>query len=281
MAMHSLSQHFNKWLLQYPQSELFGCDSGNAGCEYYHVLSPILHHLGLLNSYSAYRRVILKVLSETYLKINQPNILVVGIESEESANSLIQSLDFFKEKYQLTFIDCCPTPLNRINACLESFENNYIKTRLIDIFTPSANQLFSKFDVVFADSFLKQFSSSKKTAALGIIAKFTKNEDSRIIIREHVGDINQLLPSLWAKMEGLLKGKDWYVSGDSPESKQIQRLIEKIDHHYKKVGEIYKNPGDLKTDIIKSGLELVEEYINKKEVDRIIIAANCPSLGYA
>ncbi|GJM35109.1 MAG: hypothetical protein DHS20C18_41100 [Saprospiraceae bacterium] len=270
--MKSLIKDYKSWLFNNRNTALFNCEIGECSCEIFHLLAPILHDIGLIRSYNSYDSEIRKITSGIILGPNETNILVAGIDSELSARALIQALGVFERKYSITFLDCCPTPLLRIKESLEEHEKEYIETKLIDIFSPLANQLHSKFDIIFADSFIKQFSKAKKTEVLKILSNTAKTSNSLIIIREFLGDLDELLPRLWKQLDHLLNQKNFSFLTSPSDLKKFYLLINRLDEYYKNTGEIYRNPEELKSDLRASGLQLVEEYFSEGRADRIIVA---------
>lgn len=270
--MKSLFKQHETWLSDYQNSIFFYCEDREEGCGIFHLLTPILHDIGILQSYGSYSEEIQKIVSKVVFDLEKVNILVVGIDSESSARALNSALSVFEGRYIITFIDRCPTPLMRIQEALDVNERKYISIQEIDIFSVEAKQLYSRFDIIFSDSFVKQFSKPQKVRALKFLKKAAKNSNSLIVIREYIGNLKELLNRLWQRLDPILAQDKFNLFTSSSNKKKFYALIESLDLYYKKTGEIYSNVGELYADLLLVELKIIEEFVSEMRADRIIVA---------
>jgi hypothetical protein len=65
-------------------------------------------------------------------------------------------------------------------------------------------QFDAGFDVVLADSFVKQFASAEKPRVLERLTGMARSSASLLIMREYIGELGRLLGDLWAGLPGVL-----------------------------------------------------------------------------
>jgi len=269
--MKSLSDNHHIWFSNFQQFEYYSCRNGENNCGIYHVMSPILHDIGIFSSYGSYDTLILKITSDIFYSLSCPNILVVGVDSESSARSLINALRVFRGKYFITFLDCCKTPLNRIKDCIENPEEEHIFVKHLNIFDKMASPLFGKFDIVFADSFVKQFVSKEKNLALKVMAKFLKSEGSILIVREYIDTSNRIIKLNREKLIHLLRHNLPVFGSSKKLLEQFVTMALKFENNYTSVGELYSTSDEFKSDLVCANLVLKLEFNNKWRGDTIFV----------
>lgn len=206
-----------------------------------------------------------------FSRYSEPNIIVMGVESESSARSLINVLNSFQKKYTVTFIDCCETPLNRIRECLEGLEPQFIKTSLVDVLSTEFKSNFGMFDAVFSDSFIKQFVFTQKKEILDIFCNLLRDKNSVIIIREHFGDISKLVSLLWKKLEFLSNNDATNILKEIIENTDFIKMVKRLDKYYKLNGQLYKNETQFEVDVKFTGLDLIDKFANKNGSDKFFL----------
>ena len=269
--MSKKKNKYYDWICNYRSSNIYKCNSQN-GCRAYHVLSPILYHIGLFESYKMYYNVILRESSALFFADYSPSILVVGIENEISAKFIIDILDTFEKPYKITFIDICETPLNRINSILSMNEKGYVKTELLNLFSTSLTNRLTQQDIIFADSLLKQFPKQVKVKAIRQMKNLLRLPTSTIFFREYVGNQNELIDRLWCKLNALTQNINKELLNDSLAIEYFQKYLVELKNYYLKSGRMYNKLTEFKNDVISSGLIIKEIYENIGNPDFIITA---------
>jgi hypothetical protein len=176
----------------------FACHEHRHGCDAYHATSPLLHHIGFFQSYERYPRTIRSAVAA----MPGATVAVAGVESELSAEALLRALPT-DERRRVTFFDRCQTPLRRIALASDAAFAQH------DVFTVSADilgaQFDASFDVVLADSFVKQFGAAEKPRALERLAGMARSSGSLLVMREYIGELGRLLCDFWACLPGVLE----------------------------------------------------------------------------
>jgi len=183
---------------RHADSSTFACHEHRHGCDSYHATSPLLHHIGFFQSYERYPRTVRRAVAA----MPGSAVAVVGVESELSAEALLRALPT-DERRSVTFFDRCETPLRRIAMASDAELARH------DILTVPADilgaQLDASFDVVFADSFVKQFGPAQKPRVLERLAGLARSSASLLVMREYIGELGRLLCDFWAGLPGLLE----------------------------------------------------------------------------
>jgi hypothetical protein len=179
-------------------SPTFACHEHRHGCDAYHATSPLLHHVGFFQSYERYPLTIRRAVAA----MPGATVAVAGVESELSAEALLRALPA-DERRSVTFFDRCETPLRRVAAANDS---EFVRH---DVFTVSADilgaQVEAGFDIVLADSFVKQFGPAEKPHVLERLAGMARSSASLLIMREYIGELGRLLCDFWAGLPGVLE----------------------------------------------------------------------------
>src|ERR1700691_6195132 len=179
-------------------SPTFACDEHGHGCDAYHATSPLLHHIGFFQSYERYPCTIRCVVAA----MPGSTVAVAGVESELSAEALLRALPR-DERRSVTFFDRCETPLRRVAVASDAaFIRHDILTVPADIL---GAQFDAGFDVVLADSFVKQFGPVEKPRALERLAGIARSSGSLLVMREYIGELSRLLCDFWACLPGVLE----------------------------------------------------------------------------
>jgi hypothetical protein len=179
-------------------SPTFACQEHCHGCDSYHAMSPLLHRIGFFQSYERYPRTIRRAVAA----IPGATVAVAGVESEFSAEALLCALPT-DERHSVTFFDRCETPLRRVALASDA---EFVRH---DVFTVAADILSSRldasFDVVVADSFVKQFGHAEKPRALERLAGMARSSASVLVMREYIGELGRLLCDFWASLPDALE----------------------------------------------------------------------------
>jgi hypothetical protein len=179
-------------------SPTFACDEHRHGCDAYHATSPLLHHIGFFQSYEHYPRTIRRAVAA----VPGSAVAVAGVESEFSAQALLRALPT-DGRGSVTFFDRCETPLRRVEVASDA---EFIRH---DVFTVSADILGTHvdagFDVVLADSFVKQLKAAEKPRALERLGGMARSSASLLILREYIGELGRLLCDFWAGLPDALE----------------------------------------------------------------------------
>ena len=269
--MQDLSHDHLRWLLHHSRSSLFNCLPA-AKCGVYHVMSPILHDIGLIASYSTYIPIIHKVVANCLLTSDGLNILVAGVDSEASAKELLHALKIFGPMCAVTFADCCRTPLARIEKAFDG-NGTHIRTNWVDLVDSTACE-GEQFDLVFADSFLKQFGCERRVSILNQITRFVRKGSGQLILREHYGSPTNLLGHLWDRLDLMLAYGypiDFHSVVQQPE---FRTMIDELDRYYWDTGSFYPDRSALRSDVDLSKWQVINEYLNVGASQDVIVAMN-------
>jgi hypothetical protein len=270
--MQDLSHDHLRWLLRHRRSSLFNCLPA-AKCDVYHVMSPILHDIGLIASYSTYIPIIHKVVANCLLKSDRLNILVAGVDSEASAKELLHALEIFGPMCSVTFADCCRTPLARIEKALDG-NGSHIRTAWVDL-VESTEDEGEQFDLVLADSFLKQFGCERRVSVLNQIARFARKGSGQLILREHYGSPTDLLAHLWDRLDRMLTcGYPNDFAHSVVQQPEFRTMIDELDRYYRDTGSFYSDRSALRFDVDLSKWQVMNEYLNVGASQEIIVAMN-------
>ena len=187
-----------RFAVDHADSPTFACHEHRHGCEDYHATSPLLHRIGFFQSYERYPRTIRRAVAT----MPGSTVAVAGVESELSAEALLRALPT-DEGRSVTFFDRCETPLRRVALASDPA---FIRQ---DVFTVSADvlgvQFDARFDVVLADSFVKQFRPAEKPRALERLAGMARSSGSLLVMREYIGELARLLCGFWASLPSVLE----------------------------------------------------------------------------
>jgi hypothetical protein len=268
--MQDLSHEHLRWLLRHTRSSLFNC-LPPAKCGVYHVMSPILHDIDLIASYSAYVPIIHRVVADCLLKSDGINILVAGVDSEASAKELLHALKIFGRMCSVTFADCCRTPLARIERAFEGIDP-YIRTAWVDLVDSTWDE-GAQFDLVLADSFLKQFDCERRVNVLNQIARFVRKDSGQLVLREHCGSATNLLSYLWGRLDRMLtSGCSIGFAHSVAQQPEFRTMIDELDCYYRSTGSFYPDRGALRSDVDSSRWHVMNEYQNAGASQEIIVA---------
>jgi hypothetical protein len=266
--MQDLSQDHLQWLLYHTHSSLFNCSSA-AKCSVYHVMSPILHDIGLIASYSTYIPIIHRVVAGCLLKSDRINILVAGVDSEASAREFLHALKIFGPRCSVTFADCCRTPLARIEKALDGSDVD-IRTACVDLVDSTYGQQ-AQFDLVLADSFLKQFGCGRRVSVLNQITRLVRNGSGQLILREHYGSSTTHLARLWNRLDQILT-YDYSIDHSIVQQPEFRTMVDELDRYYRNTGPFYVDRRALRSDIDSSTWHVINEYANVGASQDIIVA---------
>jgi hypothetical protein len=181
--------------IDHARCESYACDAHEYGCGAYHAMSPLLHGIGFFKSYELYPQTIRDAVAAG----PGPVVAVAGVESELSAHALLRALPSEK-RHAVTFFDRCETPLRRIAASAHPVGND-VAIVAADVLTGGLGE---RFDVVVADSFVKQFSHDDKPRALEQLRAATRSSSARVVLREYVGELGSLLHGFWSGLPAAL-----------------------------------------------------------------------------
>lgn len=269
--MRSLAKMHGVWLSDYPRSSLYACPESAHSCGVYHVLAPILHDLGIFRSFESYAAILRQQIIEILLAQDEIHLLVAGIDSESSARVLVENIAVFRPRIQVTFLDRCATPLNRIASCLEEGEE-YIQTWEQDIATAPKGTPKPGYDLVLLDSFLKQFDSPRRLSIVQALRACLRPGQGRMILREYFGTFDDLLPLLWERLvpsspafpsRPFLQPDDW---------RRLLRRVPPLERYIRSTGEFYEDPETLLAELKRGGMVMIEQYSNPSQADRLFVA---------
>lgn len=268
--MQDLRHDHLQWLRHHTRSSLFNCLPA-ANCGVYHVMSPILHDIGLIASYSAYIPIIHRVVANCLLKLDGINILVAGVDSEASAKELLHALEIFGRRCSVTFADCCRTPLARIEKAFDGVDA-YIRTAWVDLVDSTWHE-GAQFDLVLADSFLKQFGCERRVSVLNQIARFVRKGSGQLILREHYGSPTNLLNHLWDRLDRMLTcGYSIDLAHSVAQQPEFRTMVDELDRYYRNTGSFYPDCSALRSDVDSSSWHVMNEYPNAGASQEIIVA---------
>jgi hypothetical protein len=236
-------------------------------------MSPILHDIGLIASYGSYILIIHRVVADCLLKLDQINILVAGVDSESSAKELLHALEIFGPMCSVTFADHCRTPLARIEKALDGSDAD-IRTKCVDLLESTWG---AQFDLVLADSFLKQFGSERRVSVLNQIARFVKKGSGRLLLREYCGSSANHLVHLWDRLDQMLTlGDATDLAHSLAQQPEFRTMVDELDRHYRNTGSFYPDRGALRSDVNSSSWQVINQYSNVGASHEIIVAVSRP-----
>lgn len=185
---------------------LVGPDDRHAcrdGCHTYHLLAPVLHSLGYFLSYERYPEQLRAACARATRQGGTLDALVVGTESEESLAALLTATRGIPIRFDV--VDRCATPLNRVRSAMESVDPP-IRTIQADV---ARAETLGAYDLVVADSFLKQFSPARQG---NVVAWLRHNVATRgvLVLREYVGAHQDLLASFATQLDVCLTRAGWH-----------------------------------------------------------------------
>lgn len=260
--MRSLAQEHPQWIADPGASPLFACRQ-EAGCGVYHAAAPLLHEAGYFHSFQSYRAILQELVIDRLRERDEVQVLVVGIDGETSARTLVEGLSIFRPRVQLTFVDRCATPLRRTRDALEASDGP-VHTRALEIVPDGEIPGGPGYDLVLADCFLKQFDGAAKPGVLRVLASFLGTAQSWLVLREYFGCLDELLGRLW--------NIPHVPSARTAELRELLRpRLPGLERYMLSTGALYGGPAELLADVKKSPLEVVERYTNPSVLDRVFV----------
>jgi hypothetical protein len=235
------------------------------------VIGPVLQWLGVFRSYQTYESVIQQVVADLLLTRSSVKLLVAGVQSEYSALAVLRSVAIFGDLVKVVFADRCPTPLRRIDEYVKP--HYYFEVIEIDIMSLADNRLSHAYDLVLADSFIRQFAKSEKVQVLQRLARATRDRTSRLILHEYTGPSDILLSRLWANISVIAKPHDTQESAKSLMSiPEFNHMLSELDLFYRDNGAMYMSPDELRKDLSAAGMGIVSEFVKPGSPDQLVIA---------
>ena len=273
--MRSLSDSMLSWVSDFAASPLFACSGGTTGCEVYHVLAPVLHEAGIWRSFEAYAGVVHDHIVAVLLEQDFADLLVAGIASESSAEALLATTRLFGPRVRTTFVDRCATPLNRIRAALERSDGcvRVVRSDLMDDVDTSD---LGRFDIVVADAFVQQFPIGAKADVLRALRCRLADGDGRMLVREYVGVLSQLLARSVARPRAAQAAKRPADSVWPAVQDKVLESTAALNSYLAATGSLYASRLDFLDDAAACGLRVVDEYANPADVDRIFVLQDAP-----
>jgi hypothetical protein len=238
----------SEWLIS--QHSANGCQHG---CRDYHLLAPVLHSLGHFLSFERYGpeiRAIFDMVAKT--ASGAPRVLVVGAESDESLGALVATL--VPRDCKIDVIDRCATPLSRIVAARETGDPE-IRTIQSDIFAFASDV---PYDMVIADSFLKQIAPEQRVAAVQRIAAALRPAGIAVL-REYIGAHTDLLADFWSKLQTRLREVRWHDQACSTAQLILQDRLPALQAYMVSSGGAYETVVAMTGDLRAGGLMLILE----------------------
>lgn len=256
--MHCTDERYEQWLASYRDSAAFQCGAYGYGCEPYHVMAPLLHRLGLFRSYEYYATTLQGPVEQMIRDGKTPSIFVAGVASEESARALLSAIGPTPCPPRVHFVDRCPTPLLRIEAALQPDEVARITTEVTDVLDPSWPGVERRYDIVVADSFLRQFPRAIKPDVLRRLAAAAEPGHGRLVFREYFGNTGALLTELWARLQSMPAVRGWMAGVDRLAAAAFERMLPHIKSYMSQVGGSYESCDDFVSDLAPAGLRVSE-----------------------
>ena len=225
--------------------ELRQCDTA-LGCGLYHSLAPALHELGFFLSYERYSG-LLRSLRQGMP--SRPRVLVAGAESEWSVRALLEAIGARDERdAEVVVFDRCGTPLRRIQAM---YAEPWVRTSPVDIHTSLRD--LGEFDLLVADSFVKQFPPDRKREVLSRLAERLR-PGGALVLREYLGTLPVLLDDFWGQLPARI--------AESPREDLRARLatlggtaaLDALRSYMNSVGSTWPDETALRADLAAAGL---------------------------
>lgn len=258
------------WLADYESSGNYKCSSSGVNCEAFHVLAPALHKMGAFRSYSSYSSVIRNSAAFALSNCDNIKILVAGVDSDESALSLIQALHPVRDWVHITFVDICSTPLHRISTQM-ILQKPFIKTQHEDIFSYLGAGGSEKFEMILADSFLQQLRSTEREKLLSLFSQALHGASSSLVLREYVGQGPDLIELLWRRYN--LGSLDTELLQATPEIRtKILNLLSKLKFRLLSEINTYSEIDHFLLDIEAANLIVKHTYSSSHVADVVCVA---------
>lgn len=230
-----------RFAVEHSGSPSFACQEHGYGCEAYHTTSPLLHHIGFFQSYERYPLTIRSAVAA----MPGATVAVAGVESELSAEALLRALP--PEPHRVTFFDRCETPLRRTAARAAQLAGHDVATVSGDFLQ---HELGGRFDVVFADSFIKQFRSADKPRALARLASAARTSGSLIVMREYIGELGSLLRGFWTALPDVLE------RSGVPADRRLRAALEDLRGYMSGEPATYRDDAALRAALTGAGLRV-------------------------
>ncbi len=154
-------------------------------------------------------------------------------------------------------LDRCATPLNRITASIE-LSDPPAEVILDDILTYVPEH---PFDIIFADSFLKQFPCERKAEVIDRL-KTILAPKGVVVFREYLGALSQLLSHFWEQLDERLSAVGWFERAPIAAQRILRQKLPDLANFMKGIGSTYPSEEALLADIVAVGLRV-------ESVDRV------------
>ncbi|HUG12036.1 MAG TPA: hypothetical protein VMM36_13530, partial [Opitutaceae bacterium] len=144
----------------------------------------------------------------------------------------------------------------------------------LDVFSEDLHDMYGEFDLVIADSFVKQFPTSKKIDVLRRLRRCGAPA-AAFLFREYPGALSSLLHSFWRRLpEEMIR--ELLADHGAMTWDQFANMLQALQEYMSRVGATFESVEDLEQSFLDAGLTIRESW-SPLSADYIIALATATS----